>query len=48
MRTAGELRAEADHLRTLARNVTDEPVLAKIRELIDELQARARDEETDT
>jgi hypothetical protein len=43
MRTAGELRAESEHLRDLARSVSDADVLEKIRELIEELEARARE-----
>ena len=43
MRTAGEFRAEAERLRGLAREVTDPVTLEALRELIGELEARARD-----
>lgn len=43
MKTAGELRAQAQHYRELARNVSDPDLLEKIRELIEELEARARE-----
>ena len=45
MKTAGELRAEAQRLRDLARGVTDLDVLDAIRELVEELEARAREVE---
>jgi hypothetical protein len=45
MKTAGELRAEADHLRDVARRVSDPRLLEAIRELIEELEASARDVE---
>ena len=35
------LRAEADHLRRLARGVTDARVLAEIHKMIEELERRA-------
>ena len=35
------LRAEADHLRRLARGVTDERVVEEIQKMIDELERRA-------
>ena len=37
MKTAGELRAEAEHWRELARHVSDPAALEAIRELIEEL-----------
>jgi hypothetical protein len=43
MKTAGELRAEAEHWRDLARHTTDLAALEAIRELIEELEARARE-----
>ena len=43
MKTAGELREEAEHWRELARNVTDPVTLEAIRELIEELEALARE-----
>jgi hypothetical protein len=43
MKTAGELRAEAEHLRDLARSVGDSYLFEAIRELIEELEARARE-----
>lgn len=45
MKTAGEFRAEAQRLRDLERGTTDPQVLAKLRELIAELEARAREME---
>jgi hypothetical protein len=45
METAGELRAEAQHLRDLERGVIDPQVRARLRELIAELEARAREAE---
>lgn len=43
MKTAGELCAEAQHLREVARSVSDPDLLAQIQELIEELEARARE-----
>jgi hypothetical protein len=43
MKTAGELRAEADHLRDMTRRVSDPVLLEAIRELIEELEACARE-----
>ena len=45
MKTAGELRREAQRLHDLERRTTGHRVLAKLRELIVELEARARDME---
>jgi hypothetical protein len=45
MKTAGELRAEVQHLRDLERGVTNLEVRAQIGELIAELEARAREAE---
>jgi hypothetical protein len=45
MKTAGELRAEAQHLRDIARSVTDSDLVEQIRELIEELETRAREVE---
>jgi hypothetical protein len=42
------LRAEADHLRRLARGITDERVLGEIRRMIEELERRAAMLEEDT
>ena len=42
------LIAEADHLRRLARGITDERVLSEIRRMIEELERRAAlEEDTD-
>jgi methionine aminopeptidase len=43
MKTAGELHAEAQHLRDIARGVSAREVLEKIEEMIAELEARARE-----
>lgn len=43
MNTAGELRAEAEHWREIACGVRDPDLLEAIRELIGELEARARE-----
>ena len=48
MKTAGELRAEAQHLRDLARNFSDRHLLERLQEMIDELEARARELENGT
>lgn len=45
MKTAGEFRAEAQRLRNVERGVTDPQVLAELREMIVELEARAREME---
>jgi|HubBroStandDraft_5_1064220.scaffolds.fasta_scaffold2094791_1 hypothetical protein len=45
MKTAGELRAEAQRLRDLERGTIYPEVLAKLRELIAVLEARAREME---
>jgi hypothetical protein len=42
VKTAGELRADADRWRENARRVTDPDLLQMIHELIKELEARAR------
>ena len=42
MKTAAELREEAERLRQSARTMTDPQVLETVQELIDELQCRAR------
>jgi hypothetical protein len=42
VKTAGELRADAERWRETARRVTDPDLLQLIRELIEELEARAR------
>jgi len=47
MRTAGEFRAEAQHLRSLAARVTDDVLLDMIQQLIDALEARAREIDED-
>jgi hypothetical protein len=44
-KTAAELRAEAQHLRRLARFVTDAQALAEINKMIEELEQRAREAE---
>ena len=41
--TANALRAEIDHLRQLARLVSDERILAEIKKMIEELEQRLRD-----
>ena len=41
MKTAAELRAEAVHLRTLARGISDNATLVAIDELVDELERLA-------
>jgi len=41
-REPSRLRAEADHLRRLARGITDARVLAEIRKMIEELERRAK------
>lgn len=43
MRTVGELRAEAQHLRDLARGVSDLQVLEAINKLVEELERRVRE-----
>jgi hypothetical protein len=43
MKTAGELRTEAQRLRDLESNAIHPEVLAKLRELIAVLEARARE-----
>jgi len=45
VKTAGELRAEAQRLRDLERGTIHPEVLAKLRELIAVLEARAREME---
>jgi hypothetical protein len=45
MTTAGELRAEAERLRDIGRGVSDSVLLEALRELIEELEARAREVE---
>lgn len=42
MKTAGDFRAEAAHLRELAKGVTDDAALRAIHEMIAEREARAR------
>ena len=42
MPTAAELRAEAEHVRALARTTSDPVVLTEIRLLIEELESRSR------
>lgn len=42
MATAAELRAEAAHLRTVLRGVTDPAASAAIRAMIEELENRAK------
>ena len=44
-KTAAELRAEAQHLRRLARFVTDARAFAEITKMIEELEQRAREAE---
>lgn len=48
MKSAGELLAEAQHLREIAKNSTDRRLLDALQELIDELEARARELENGT
>ena len=43
MKTAAALRAEAQHLRELARNITDPQTLIEIQALVQELERRARE-----
>jgi hypothetical protein len=43
MKTAGELRADAQRWRDTARRITDPDLLQMIEELIEELEARARE-----
>jgi hypothetical protein len=43
MKTAGELLGEAQRLRDLERDANDPEVLAELRALIVELEARARE-----
>ena len=43
MSTAGELRTEAQRLRDLTRGTADPEILAELRALIAELEARARE-----
>ena len=45
MKTAGELRVEAERWRDIARVVTDPDLLERIQELIEELEARVREME---
>ena len=45
MKTAAELRAEAVHLRTLARGISDNATLVAIEELVDELERLADEAE---
>jgi hypothetical protein len=45
MKTAGEFRAEAEHLRDVARSVDAPDLLEAIQELIEELEAHARESE---
>ena len=47
MRTASELRAEAQRLRGLATKVTDAAVLDMMQQLIDALELKAREIEDD-
>ena len=42
MTTAAELRAEAQHLRKVARHITDKAVVREILWMIEELERRAR------
>jgi hypothetical protein len=48
MKTAGEFRADAERWRHVARRVTDPDLLQMIHELIEELEARARELEDGT
>lgn len=43
MNTAGDYRAEAERLRELTKDMTDPEALAAMRDMIEELEARARD-----
>jgi hypothetical protein len=43
MKTAAELRAEAERLRQFAETMADDQVVATVQELIDELECRARE-----
>ena len=43
MRTAGDYRAEAQRLRELAKDMTDPEALVALRDMIDELELRARE-----
>lgn len=43
MKTAGDFRAEADRLRELARSVIDPDALTALQDMIEELEARARE-----
>jgi hypothetical protein len=45
MPNAGELRAQADHLREIVRTVTHPDLVAAMRELIEEYELRAREED---
>jgi hypothetical protein len=45
MKTAAEFRAEAEHMRTLARGISDSPRLTAIEELTDELERLADEAE---
>jgi hypothetical protein len=42
MKTVADLRAEAQNLRDIARNITDPRMLIEIHEMIKELERRAR------
>jgi hypothetical protein len=42
VRKAAELRAEVLHLRTLAKDISDDRVPAKIQEMVEELERLAR------
>ena len=48
MKTAGDYRAEAERLRGLAATVTDPQALKAMQDLIEELEARARELENGT
>ena len=43
MKTAGDFRADSARLRERAREATDPEVVTKLRELVAELEARARE-----
>jgi hypothetical protein len=43
MKTVVELRAEVEHWRDIARHVSNLKLLEAIRELVEELEARARE-----
>jgi hypothetical protein len=43
MKSAGELRTEVQYLRDIAKNFTDRPLLDALQQMIDELEARARE-----